>query len=84
MHRDALVERSVLEQIEVDRTVVVVEQRPAEAEVGGMGPQQQLVEQPRPQQLRRERRAAHTDGAVGLGPQRGEPLDRVVPMTRVL
>jgi len=78
MHRDALFERSLLEQIELDRYVVVVEQRPAEAEDRGMGEQQQLVEQPRPQQLRGERRAAHTDGAVGPGPQGGELGDRVV------
>jgi hypothetical protein len=50
-----------------------------------VGEEQQLVEKPRPEQLRRERRAAHTDGAVGPGPQGGELLDRVVPpMIRVL
>ena len=43
-----------------------------------MGEEQQLVEQPRPEQLRRERRAADTDGAVGPGAQGGELLDRVV------
>ncbi len=78
VHRDARVERSLLEQVELDRPVVVVEQRPAEAEDRGMGGEQQLVEQPGPEQLRGERRPAHADGAVGLGPEGGELLDRVV------
>src|SRR3954463_7311074 len=78
MHRDALLERSLLEQVEIDRHVVVVEQRPAEAEDRGMGEQQQLVEKPRPEQLGRECRAAHPDAAIGAGPQSGELLDGVV------
>ena len=78
MHRDALFERSLLEQIELDRYVVVVEQRPAEAEDRGMGREEQLIEQPRSEQLRRQRRAPHPDGAVGLGPEGGELLYRVV------
>jgi hypothetical protein len=78
VHRDALLERSLLEQIEVDRHVVIVEQRPAEAEDRGMGEEQQLVKQPGPEKLRRERRAANPDRAVGLGPERGEPLDRFI------
>ena len=39
---------------------------------------QQLVEQPRPEQLRGERGAAHADRAVSLRPEGGELLDRVV------
>ena len=78
MHRDALLERSLLEQGELDRHVVVVEQRPAEAEDRGMGPEQQLVEQLGAEQLRGQRRAVHTDGAVGLSTEGGELLDRVV------
>ena len=78
MHRDALLERSLLEQIEFDRNVVLVEQRPAEAEDRGMRGEQQLVEQSRPEQLRRQRRAPDPDRAVGLGSEGGELLDRVV------
>ena len=78
-HRDARVERPLVEQVELDRPVVVVEQRPAEAEDRGMGGEQQLVEEPCPEQLGGERRPAHADDAVGLGPQGGELLDRVVP-----
>ena len=43
-----------------------------------MGAEEQLVEQLGPEQLGGERRAAHTDGAVGPGPEGGELLDRVV------
>ena len=43
-----------------------------------MGGQQQLVEQPRPEKLRREGRAPYPDRAVGLGPERRQSLDRVV------
>jgi hypothetical protein len=53
VHRDSLLERSPVEQIELDRHVELVEQRPAEAVDRGMGAEQQLVEQPRPEQLRR-------------------------------
>ncbi len=58
MHRDAVFERSLFEQFEVDRPVVVVEQRSAEAEVGGVGGEQQFVEQSGPEKLGGERRAA--------------------------
>lgn len=43
-----------------------------------MGGEQQLIKQPCPEQLRRERRAADPDDAVGLGPEHGKLLDRVV------
>jgi hypothetical protein len=44
VHHDALRERLLLDQVEVDRPVVVVEQRPTETEDRGMGEQQQFVE----------------------------------------
>jgi hypothetical protein len=69
VHRDALLERSLLKQGELDRHVVVVEQRPAKVEDRGMSAELQLVEQPRPEQLRGEGRAANPDGAVGLSPE---------------
>ncbi|MEU7998955.1 hypothetical protein AB0B83_27060 [Micromonospora sp. NPDC049060] len=60
-----MLERSLLEQVELDRHVPVIEQRPAEAEDRRVGEEQQFVEKPRPEKLRGERRAAHTEGAVG-------------------
>src|SRR4051794_41889019 len=41
--------------------------------------QQQLVQETGPGQLRRERRAAYADAALGAGSQGRELLDRVVP-----
>ena len=43
-----------------------------------MGEEQQFVEQARPEQLRRQRGATHSDAALGAGAYGGELLDRVV------
>ena len=51
VHRDALLERSLLEQGQLDRHVPVIEQRPAEAEDRRVGEEQQFVEKPRPEQI---------------------------------
>jgi hypothetical protein len=49
-----------------------------------MGPEQQLVEQLGAEQLRGERRAAHPDGAVRLGTEGGELLDRIAAGDAIL
>lgn len=61
MQDDAIAERLVLQEVELDRDVLVVEERSAGAEHHGVNDEQELVQQVRSEQLSSRFRPADAD-----------------------
>src|SRR5919197_5721515 len=77
VQRNAILEHGALKRVAIQRFGDLVEQGPTRSQDRRVGVEQQLVEQPMLQKLRRERGASECDCAVRLVANGGELTDGV-------